>query len=86
MKKFIKLLPHYASLIGILLISLIGFLAFSWDPAFQLAIVVASAASYVAWGIVHHAIHRDLYLSVIVEYVTVAIFCVTIVFSLILSQ
>ena len=86
MKKFSKSLSHYASLIGILGLSLIGFWVFSWDSAFQMAIVVASAASYIAWGVVHHAIHKDLYLSVIVEYITVAVFCVTIVFSLILSK
>ncbi len=86
MKNLEKHFPHYTVLIGILLISLLGFYIFSYDSAFQIAIVIASAVGYITWGVVHHAIHQDLYLSVIVEYLTVAIFCVTVVLSLILAK
>ena len=83
MKSFLKHLPHYLSLIGILLAGVFAFLFFSYDKLFQVGAVVATATSYVAWGIVHHAIHKDLYLSVIIEYLVVACLGLVIVFSLI---
>jgi hypothetical protein len=86
MKQLSKHIAHYASLIGIFILALIGFYFFSYDIAFQMSIVLASAISYITWGVVHHAIHKDLYLTVFIEYLTVAIFCVTIVFSLILTK
>lgn len=83
MKHFAKHLPHYLSLFGVFAMGAVGIYYFSWDKSFQMAIVAAMAASYVAWGIVHHWIHKDLYLSVIFEYIIVAILGVIIVFSLI---
>lgn len=73
MRSFSRHLPHYLSLIGILFASLIGFYAFSYDKNFQAAVAIALAAGYVSWGIVHHAIHRDMYLDVVVEYLVFAI-------------
>jgi len=66
------------------LAGILAFSLFSYDRIFQMIVAVAVAASYVAWGIVHHAIHRDLYFSVVVEYLAVATLGLTLVFSLIL--
>lgn len=83
MKRWAKHLPHYLSLIGVFVAGIIGIYFFSYDKFFQMAIIVAMAASYVAWGIVHHWVHKDLYLSVVVEYIIVSILGVILVFSLI---
>lgn len=64
---------HYLVLFGLLAATILGFNLFSWDRAFQTAIIVAMAASYVSWGIVHHFLHDDLYFEVVIEYVAIAV-------------
>ena len=74
-KKFTRHLSHYLPLFGILVAGLLGFLLFSYDRAFQLTISIAMTASYLAWGLIHHYLHDDLNLFVIIEYVVIATFC-----------
>ena len=83
MKSFSKHLPHYLSLIGIFAAGTFGIYTFAYDRSLQMAVVVATAGAYVTWGVVHHFIHRDLYLAVIVEYLVVAVLGVVLIFSLI---
>lgn len=82
MRSISKHLPHYFALFGILAAGVVAFGLFSYDRVFQMAISVALAASYVAWGIAHHLIHRDLHFSVIVEYIVVASLGLVVIFSL----
>ncbi|KKR71073.1 MAG: hypothetical protein UU12_C0009G0017 [Candidatus Woesebacteria bacterium GW2011_GWA2_40_7b] len=86
MKKFTKDLPHYLSLFGILLAGFAGLILFSYDKNFQMSVAFATAGAYVAWGIVHHAIHKDLYLETIIEYIAIAILGSVIIFSLIIRS
>lgn len=83
MKSFMKHLPHYLALIGVLVTGLVLFWVFSYDKAFQIAVAIALAVSYVAWGVVHHYIHRDLHLSVIIEYIVIASLGLVVILSLI---
>ena len=83
MRKIAKHLPHYLPLMGILFAGAVGFFLFSYDITFQIGTVVAVSVSYVVWGIIHHAIHRDLYLVVVIEYLVIASLGLVIVFSLI---
>ena len=83
MESMSKHLPHYISLIGILIAGILGFYFFSYDRFFQTAIVIALALSYVSWGIIHHAIHKDICLSIIMEYIAVSILGVVIALTLI---
>ncbi len=84
MKGMSKHLPHYFALFGILVVGIIGFAVFSYDRIFQMIVAVSVAVAYVIWGLVHHSIHRDLYFSVILEYLAVAALGLVMVFSLIL--
>jgi hypothetical protein len=84
MKSFKKHIPHYISLFAIFFAGVLGFYLFSYDKSFQIGIAIALAASYVSWGIIHHVIHKDIYLSVILEYVSVAILGLVMILSLIL--
>lgn len=84
MKSIAKHLPHYLTLLGILVLGGAAFILFSYDKAFQIGISIAVAAAYVVWGVVHHLIHRDLHLSVFIEYLLVAALGLVIIFSLIL--
>jgi len=67
-----KHLSHYFSLAGILMATAIGFIVFSYDKNFQLALISSCSISYFVWGIVHHIIHKDLKLEIIFEYLVVA--------------
>lgn len=78
-----KHLSHYISLIGILVAGLLGFYFFSYDRFFQIGIAAALASAYVSWGIIHHTIHGDICLSIVLEYITVAILGFVMVLSLI---
>ncbi|MBI4032973.1 MAG: hypothetical protein HY377_00415 [Candidatus Blackburnbacteria bacterium] len=64
-----KHLPHYLSLIGVAGAFLWGFIAFSYDKAFQSALTLALGISFIVWGIVHHFIHDDLHPRVVLEYI-----------------
>ena len=66
-----KHLPHYISLIGILVAGVIGFKIFEYDRFFQIGIIVAMSVAYVSWGIIHHAIHKDICWTVVFEYVAI---------------
>lgn len=79
-----KHFTHYVSLIGIFVAGILGFYFFSYDRFFQIALVVALAVSYVSWGIIHHTIHKDICLSIILEYIAVAILGVVMLLSLII--
>jgi len=78
-----KHLPHYISLIGILGAGVTGFIIFSHDRQFQGAVSIALASGYVAWGVIHHYLHKDLYVSVVIEYLVIATLGLVIIFSLI---
>lgn len=84
MKQIARDLPHYLTLFGILFAGFIGFTLFSYDKGFQIAVAVAAASAYVIWGIVHHFLHKDLYLEIVFEYIAVAVLGLTILFSLVI--
>lgn len=86
MKSFARHLPHYLSLFGILLAGFAGLILFSYDKNFQMSIALATGGAYVAWGIVHHAVHGDLYLETVIEYIAIAILGMVIIFSLVIRS
>lgn len=86
MRSFVKHLPHFLSLFGILIAGFAGLVLFSYDRNFQLSIAVAAAAAYVAWGVVHHILHKDFHFEIFLEYLAVAILGLTIIFSLIIRS
>ena len=72
MRDFTKHFSHYISLIGIMAATVVGFFVFSYDKNFQLAVITAACIAYFAWGIVHHVLHKNLNLQVIIEYGVIA--------------
>jgi hypothetical protein len=83
MKKMTHHLQHYLPLIGVLCAGVLGFRLFSYDKLFQEAIVVSVGVAYIAWGIIHHYIHGDLHLSVILEYVAIATLGLVLILTLV---
>lgn len=66
-------LPHYIVLFGLFGATILGFVLFYWDKTFQVALIIALATSYIAWGSVHHWLHDDLYPEIVLEYALIAI-------------
>ncbi len=65
-------IQHFLPLLGVFIACIIGFIVFSYDNTFRMTIIGATAVAYVVWGVVHHHIHNNLYLSVVLEYIAVA--------------
>ena len=78
-----KHFSHCFSLIAIFIVGILGFYLFSYDKIFQIGVAVVLAVTYVLWGIIHHTIHKDIYFSVILEYIAVAVLGLIMVISLI---
>ena len=68
-----KDLKHYLGLIAFLSIGLALFLVFNYNRQIQMGIALAMSVIYVAWGIIHHTIKKELHPRIILEYVLVAI-------------
>lgn len=85
-KHYTKHLSHYLTLVGILFAGFAGLIMFSYDNYFQLSVAVATSASYVAWGVVHHILHKDFYFEVFLEYLAVAILGLTVIFTLVIRS
>jgi len=82
MKKITKHLPHYLPLIGLFGFVIFSFILFSYDILLLGIISVSAAIFYILWGVIHHYIHKDLYVSVVIEYILVASLGLVIIFSL----
>ncbi len=78
-----KDLPHYVPLVAIFIAGIVGFYIFSYDRTFQLAVALSLSLSYVSWGIIHHTIHKDICLTIVLEYLAVAILGTVMILSLI---
>lgn len=73
MTKSTRDLLHFLPLVVLFVLGLVGFLLFSFNPLYQVVITLAVAFAYVAWGIVHHLLLKDLEASIVVEYIIIAI-------------
>lgn len=72
---------YYISLVTIL--SLSFSLAYSSsDRSFQIGVIVATTFFYVLWGILHHLMNHDLNMKIVVEYILIGAFGLTIIFFL----
>lgn len=74
---------HYFSLICILAVGLWGVSWFGYDKTLQLSLVVSLGVTYTVWGIIHHAIHKDLHPKIVVEYVLMSILAILVIGSLV---
>lgn len=83
MREFSRHFVHYLSLIGILVVSFIGFVSAEFNQAFQSAIAISLGVAFVVWGLVHHHIHEDLHPKIVLEYIAIAALGVTVLLSVI---
>ena len=72
-KSKINWIYRHIFLLLTLAIGVVSIYIFQGFPYRQMLIVVFMAAIYIGWGIIHHLQEGDLHLSVVVEYLLVAI-------------
>lgn len=58
----------------LLLCGLTLFFAFAHDTRLRLVILGVVTLAYIAWGILHHYVQKDLTVFKVIEYITIAIF------------
>ena len=59
---------YTVSLAVILLLSIFLVTQLAYDKQLQVLVVILTSIFYVAWGIIHHIIHHDLSIKIVVEY------------------
>lgn len=82
---FSKLYKHSAYYISLIIILALGFLlaiANSTNRDFQIGVFVTTTFFYVLWGIMHHLINHDLNVKIVIEYVLIGVFGLTVIFFL----
>lgn len=81
-----KDLKHYLALMAILSVGFGLYWMFNFNRTAQIGITLALGASYVLWGMFHHALKKELHLRIIIEYLMVAILASTVVIFLLLRS
>lgn len=71
------LITHYLPLVAILAATLTGFLLFTYDKALKISLAIAAGSAYFVWGLIHHYIHKDLCIEIVIEYLVICIFGAT---------
>jgi len=74
---------HYVFLLVILSTGLLTLNFLAFDRTLQIISVIATAAAYFAWGIIHHLTEKSLHPRVIAEYLLLAIIGSTILITVI---
>ena len=62
---------HFLVLIAILAAGVLTFIRVRPNTSLQLFVGITTAAAYVLWGLVHHAMKKDLHQKVVVEYLLI---------------
>lgn len=75
---------HYLVLTVILIGGITAFFSFRNYPRIQFLIGSAMALSYIIWGIVHHFIDRDLSTKIVIEFVTIAVFVIIVLWNVLI--
>ena len=85
LEKFKKHLGYYIFLIAILSLGLILILLTASNPRIQSAVVFLTVFFYVLWGIMHHWINHELTLRIMIEYVLIGAFGMSILFFMLMG-
>ncbi len=73
---------HFAILIVILGLGIGLFFYAQANRSLQLIVGIATSVAYVAWGLIHHAMQRDLYPKVVVEYVLMGLIAILLLMTI----
>ncbi len=82
---FSKLYKHSAYYVSLICILVLGFLLVysnGFNRGFQIGAVIVTTFFYVLWGIMHHLINHDLHVKIVIEYILIGVFGLTVLFFL----
>ncbi|KKT74139.1 MAG: hypothetical protein UW69_C0046G0003 [Microgenomates group bacterium GW2011_GWA2_44_7] len=82
----ITLIIHYLALFIILVAGVYGSFWFSGQKEAQLVIIWFMGIGYFIWGTIHHLLHNDLHLKVLLEYFLIAAIGILPVSALLLQR
>lgn len=85
-KKYFKHLPHYLPLFGIFSAGILAFILFSYDKQFQVGVALSVAVGHFTWGVIHHIIHKDFNLEIVLEYFAISLLGFAAIVSVILHS
>jgi len=66
--KSLRHLGHYIILLIFMGLGIISVLFTGKDLSLQTAVVILLALSYFVWGLVHHALEKELHMEIVLEY------------------
>lgn len=75
---------HYIVLMMILIGGIFSFISFRNYPVLQLLIGVITCLLYFLWGVVHHFVDGNLSVKIVIEYLSVTIFAIIILWNVII--
>jgi hypothetical protein len=77
-----KILEHAIYYVALVIMLGLGFLLAysSSDRNLQIGVVIATTFFYVLWGIMHHLMNHDLHGKIVLEYILIGAFGLTVVF------
>ena len=84
-KKLVKHLSYYLSLVLIFAVGLTVTLLFSPNLKLQVLAIVSTIIFYIFWGILHHKINHELTLKVLIEYFLIGLLGLSIVFFIFMN-
>lgn len=73
---------HFVILVTILGIGIGLFFYTQSNRTLQLSVGIATSLAYVLWGLIHHAMQRDLYPKVVVEYVLMGLIAILLLMTI----
>lgn len=62
---------HFLVLIAMLTAGILTFIVVRPNTTLQLLVGIITAVAYVLWGLIHHAIQKDLHQKIVVEYLLI---------------
>lgn len=73
LRAFHQHLRQFTVLALLLLLSLIGLIAFNYSKSIQQIIIIVLCCSYFAWGVSHHILRKDLTGYIMLEYLLTSV-------------
>jgi len=73
---------HFFVLIVILAAGILTFVSVRPNTTLELFVGIVTAAAYVLWGLIHHAMRKDLHQKIVVEYLLIGIIAIVLLITM----
>ena len=73
---------HFLVLIAILAAGVFTFIYVRPNTTIQLLVGIITAVAYVLWGLIHHAVQKDLHQKIVVEYLLIGVIAIVLLVTM----